>query len=285
MNTELHDALEALLDARIVELHPVGGGSIASSHRLTLQSGERCFVKCYDDADPRIAHREARGLEWLREANAIAVARVRAVSNERPLLVLDWVEAGRPAVDFDERLGRGLAELHLAGADGFGFVEDNFIGSLPQRNHRHDDWPSFYAHERLAPLIRRAHDAGALPNRLALSANSLLDRLPELCGPAEPPARLHGDLWSGNSMIDPRGEPLIIDPAVYGGHREVDLAMMRLFGGFSARVFDAYHERTPLSPGAAERVHLYQLYPLLVHVNLFGGSYVGSLEAALQRYA
>ena len=108
-------------------------------------------------------------------------------------------------------------------------------------------------------------------------------RLPELCGPAEPPARLHGDLWGGNAIADEHGEPVLIDPAVYGGHREIDLAMMRLFGGFGARCFAAYDEAYPLADGHAERVALYQLYPLLVHVNLFGGGYVASVERVLQQ--
>ena len=108
-------------------------------------------------------------------------------------------------------------------------------------------------------------------------------RLPQRCGPAEPPARLHGDLWGGNLLTDEHGAPVLIDPAVYGGHREVDLAMMQLFGGFSARVFDAYHEAHPLAPGWRERAPLYQLYPLLVHVNLFGGSYLGGVRRALRQ--
>jgi fructosamine-3-kinase len=284
MNAELRRELETLLGESVEAAHPVGGGSIGRSYRVTLCGGDPLFVKCYDDAPQRLAHCEASGLEWLREAGTIGIARVRAVSDRQPVLVLDWIETGRPGPDFDERLGRGLAELHLAGADGFGGSEDNFIGSLPQSNRRHPDWPSFYAQERLAPLIRSAVDAGALPHDTARSADALLERLAEVCGPPEPPARLHGDLWSGNLMIDARGEPVLVDPAAYGGHREIDLAMMRLFGGVSARVFAAYAEAHPLAPGAAERVDLYQLYPLLVHVNLFGGGYVGSFQSALRGY-
>jgi len=284
MNAALRRELETLLGEPIEAASSVGGGSIGRSYRVGLGSGQQLFVKCYDDAPQRLARCEAAGLEWLREPGTIGVARVRAVSQQQPVLVLDWIEAGRPGPDFDEQLGRGLAELHLAGADGFGGSEDNFIGSLAQSNRRHPDWPSFYAQERLAPLIRRAVDAGALATDVALSADALLERLPEVCGPPEPAARLHGDLWSGNLMIDGRGDPVLVDPAVYGGHREIDLAMMRLFGGFSARAFAAYDERHPLSPDAAERVDLYQLYPLLVHVNLFGGGYVVSFQSALRRY-
>lgn len=285
MKDVLRDELEVLLGERVEEARSVGGGSIASSYCVTLRGGERCFVKCYDGAPERIARCEARGLQWLNDANALGVARVRAVSDERALLVLDWIESGRPGPTFDERLGRGLAALHAAGADGFGWAEDGFIGPLPQSNRAHDDWAAFYAHERLAPLIRRARDSGSLPSGVARAADALLARLPELCGPVEPPARLHGDLWSGNLMIDARGEAVLVDPAVHGGHREIDLAMMRLFGGFSERVFAAYAERSPLAAGSAERVDLYQLYPLLVHVNLFGGGYVESFQRAVHRYS
>jgi len=129
-----------------------------------------------------------------------------------------------------------------------------------------------------------ARESGALSASQTQSAESLIERLPELCGPDEAPARLHGDLWGGNSMVDEEGRPCLIDPAVYGGHREIDLAMMRLFGGFSKRVFEAYHEATPLAPDHEDRMALYQLYPLLVHVNLFGGGYVGSVERILRHY-
>ncbi|HYP91419.1 MAG TPA: fructosamine kinase family protein, partial [Polyangiaceae bacterium] len=134
------------------------------------------------------------------------------------------------------------------------------------------------------PQLERAVAAGRATPRLRTGAERLAARLAGLVGPGEPPARLHGDLWSGNLHVDAAGAPCLIDPAVYGGHREVDLAMMRLFGGFGERVFAAYHEAFPLAPGYAERVTLYQLYPLLVHVNLFGGGYVRSVESSLARY-
>ncbi|HEV8547695.1 MAG TPA: fructosamine kinase family protein, partial [Polyangiaceae bacterium] len=138
--------------------------------------------------------------------------------------------------------------------------------------------------ERLEPQLRRASDAGRVTAALRRRFEELFARLPELVGPEEPPARLHGDLWGGNLHVDEQGAPCLIDPAAYGGHREVDLAMMRLFGGFSERVFSAYAESFPLAAGHAERTDLYQLYPLLVHVNLFGGGYGASVERALSRY-
>jgi fructosamine-3-kinase len=284
MQASLRASLEHLLASDITSDSPLGGGDIGESWRVVLAGGERCFVKHYHGSPARLAKCEARGLEWLRDDRGLGVARVRAVSDDEPLLVLEWIEAGQRSTTFDEELGRGLAALHARGAERFGFSEDNFIGSLPQQNLAHDGWAEFYAAERLEPLIRLAHDQGKLPASVRNDADALIARLPGLCGPDEPPARLHGDLWGGNLMVGPRGRPVLIDPAVYGGHREMDLAMMRLFGGFAERTFDAYAESHPLAPCAPERVALWQLYPLLVHVALFGGSYVQSVAEGLKLY-
>ena len=266
----------------IRSIRPVGGGCIGHAQRVTLADGRRVFVKLYDDAGEMV-EAEAHGLRWLRAANAIRVPEVLAVGDaEAPFLALEWLEPAARTDDFDERLGRELAALHTAGAPGFGLERDNFIGSLEQHNRAHADWPSFFATERLEPMLERA--APLLGAQLLREFERLRTRLPELCGPSEPPARLHGDLWSGNLVVDDRGAPALVDPAVYGGHREIDLAMMKLFGGFGARVFDAYHEAHPLAPGWRDRVPLYQLYPLLVHVVLFGRGYVGQLAQALHRY-
>ena len=258
---------------------PIGGGDINDAFEVTLRSGGRVFVKTNRRAPPTMFEREAEGLGWLAAPGALRVPEVLAVS---PLfLALELIEPGRPARDHDERLGRGLAALHRAGADGFGWPRDNFIGSLPQDNTGEDDWPTFYARRRLEPQLRMAIEAGRSSRAMQSRLSRLCERLPERVGPAEPPSRLHGDLWGGNCHTASDGAPVLIDPAVYGGHREIDLAMMKLFGGFSERVFEAYDEAWPLAHGWRERVPLYQLYPLLVHVNLFGGSYVGSVERAL----
>jgi fructosamine-3-kinase len=229
---------------------------------------------------------EARGLGWLAEAGALRIPRVVVVSRPEDaaqFLVLELLESGRPARDFDERLGQGLAALHRFGAPGFGLDHDNFIGRLPQSNATAATWVEFYRTRRLEAQLRMAVDGGHATDRMRRGFERLFAELPDLVGPAEPPARLHGDLWGGNLLCDDAGAPCLIDPAVYGGHREIDLAMMRLFGGFGARVFAAYEEAWPLPDGSAERVALYQLYPLMVHVNLFGGGYVGSVESALSR--
>jgi fructosamine-3-kinase len=285
MNAAVRRAVEARLGTGVTRATPLSGGDINEAFRVPLADGRTVFVKTNDRAPRSMFPAEARGLEWLAEARALRIPEVLAVSSpggtEPPFLVLEYLDPARRAPGFDERLGRGLAALHRSGAPSFGLSYDNFIGRLPQVNAPLPDWLTFYRERRLEPGLRRASEAGLVSPRMKRGFEWLLSHLSELTGPEEPPARLHGDLWGGNLHVDDRGEPCLIDPAVYGGHREVDLAMMRLFGGFSARTFSAYDEAYPLAQDHEERVALYQLYPLLVHVNLFGGSYVGSVERAL----
>ena len=277
-------AIEDALGAKIVGRSSMGGGSIADSARVELSDGRKLFVKTH----PRGAEMfpaEAEGLQWLGQAEAIRVPEVVALGPARaPFLALNLIESRGPAPDHDEQLGRSLAALHRFGADRFGHHRDNFIGPLPQTGESRPDWPSFYGQCRLQPMMEQADRADALPSNLRRDLQRVIERLDDLCGPAEPPARLHGDLWGGNAITDERGGPVVLDPAVYGGHREIDLAMMRLFGGFGPRVFAAYDEAFPLCPGHEDRIALYQLYPLLVHVVLFGGAYVGQLQRAVSRY-
>lgn len=288
LSAELSRAIEQALGARAQGARRLSGGDINEAFEVTLTNGARVFMKTNARAPASMFPAEAHGLEWLREAGALRIPRVLAASagneGEPSFLVLELLTPGRQKRDFDERLGRGLAELHRFGAPAFGLSRDNFIGSLPQRNRAHDTWADFYWAERLEPQLARAVKEGRASARLRSGLERLAARLPELVGPSEPPARLHGDLWGGNLHVDDQGAPCLIDPAAYGGHREVDLAMMRLFGGFGERVFGAYAEAYPLSPGHEERAQLYQLYPLLVHVNLFGGSYAHSVEQSLARY-
>ena len=286
MDAQLKAALASALGSAVATTRALGGGDINRAYEVALADGRRLFVKANDRSPHGMFAAEARGLGWLGQAGALRIPGVVAVAGPeetQQFLVLELVATGAPARDFDEKLGRGLAALHRRGAPGFGLDHDNFIGWLPQANAAADGWPEFYRARRLEAQLRRAAGEGRASPRMRQGFDRLFRELDELCGPAEPPARLHGDLWGGNLLCDDRGGPCLIDPAVYGGHREIDLAMMRLFGGFGARVFDAYDEAWPLADGHRERVILYQLYPLMVHVNLFGGSYIGSVEAALQR--
>jgi fructosamine-3-kinase len=283
----LLDAVGAAAGARVVDAEPVAGGDINRALRALLADGRRLFVKYRADAPEGMYPAEAAGLDWLAEAGALATPAVVAVGDDGAprFLALEWIDRGAPAPGRDEALGRGLAALHLAGAPSHGLDRDNFIGSLPQDNRPCATWPEFYGARRIEPLARRAVERGAMPAGTLALVERLRARLPDLCGPPEAPARLHGDLWGGNAMTDAGGRPVLIDPAAYGGHREVDLAMMRLFGGFPAACFAAYAEGSPLTEGHEDRVELYQLYPLLVHAVLFGGGYGRSAMRVLERYA
>lgn len=281
-------AIEAVLGTRIERAEPLSGGDINAAHRLDLRDGRRVFAKTNDRADPAMFPAEARGLAWLGEARSLRVPEVIAVSSgaagEPTFLVLELIESGVPRRGFDEALGRGLADLHRFGAPNHGLDHDNFIGSLPQSNRSRPRWAEFYGDARLLPQLDLAERRGLADAALVRGFERLFARLDDLVGPEEPPARLHGDLWGGNLHVGDAGEPCLIDPACYGGHREIDLGMMRLFGGFSERVFAAYAEHHPLAAGHVDRVPLYQLYPLMVHLNLFGSGYLAGVKSALGRY-
>lgn len=279
-------ALGAIHDA-----HPVGGGSINQAFRLTTDGGP-AFLKLNAHAPRAMFDAEADGLRALSAAaGEVRVPRVLALGGagtaaEPGWLALEWLEPAPRAPGFWERLGRGLAALHRAAGGGWGWERPNFIGSLPQANESAETWAGFWRARRLEPQLRLAADSGRLPGSRA-EWERLFARLDDLVGVGdeEGPSLLHGDLWSGN-VVSASGEPAIVDPAVYRGHREVDLAMAELFGGFDARFHAAYREAWPLAPGyERERRSVYQLYYLLVHVNLFGGAYVGQTAEVLRRVA
>ncbi|HEX2210437.1 MAG TPA: fructosamine kinase family protein [Longimicrobium sp.] len=286
------DALRRAVEARLGPVRgtaPVAGGCINHGTRVELADGP-VFVKYNADAPPGMFAAEARGLDALRAAaDGLSVPRALAWAEaERGApawLALEWLEPSPRAMDFAERLGRGLAALHRAGSvEGWGWVEDNFIGPLPQANAPAVSWAEFWRARRLEPQLDLARRGGRMPGKAA-DWNRLMDRLTDLLAPAEAdgPSLLHGDLWGGNVLGAPRG-PAIIDPAVYRGHREADLAMTELFGGFGQRFHAAYREAWPLQPGYPARRAVYQLWYLLVHVNLFGGGY-GAQTASVLREA
>jgi fructosamine-3-kinase len=277
------------LPAGASEPRRVGGGDINEAWHVRL-NGQEAFVKTRPDAGEGEYALEAAGLGWLAEPGALRTPRVIEVAED--YLALEWVTPGRLSAAGAEELGRGLATTHAAGSPCFGdpgFGErlgvQARIGSLRLPNEPSEDWISFYAERRLLPLARMAHERHALSDGGVNAVERVCARLDELAGPAEPPARLHGDLWSGNAYADSEGRPWLIDPSAYGGHREIDLAMLRLFGAPSEHVFSAYEEITPLAEGWQERVSLWQLLPLLVHALLFGGSYRAEAERVAKRYA
>ena len=275
----LEDAVARATGCAVRALRRVGGGDINDAFAAELEDGRRAFVKTRPDAAAGEYEAEAAGLRWLTVPNGLGVPEVLGVSDE--LLALEWLAPGVPGDEAE--LGRGLAWVHAAGADEFGGRAPLRIGPLALPNDPSSDWPSFYAERRLRPLLAPARDRGSLSAGGVRAVERVCERLEELAGPPEPPARLHGDLWGGNVLWS-HGRPHLIDPIAYGGHREVDLAMLRLFGAPGPGLLAAYEEVAPLADGHGERVALWQLFPLLVHAVLFGGGYGSSVERAASRY-
>jgi protein-ribulosamine 3-kinase len=274
---------EAALSAKITGIKPVSGGDINAVYCLQTATG-KFLIKINSALQfPEMFRCEADGLAAIRNTAAIKTPNVIAFGETAgySFLILEWIEAGQLTDIGLSRLGEGLANLHHTTSPAFGYHEDNYIGSLKQSNQAHPDWSAFYISERLEPLMMLAHKNGKLQTSDLQKFERIFAKLPDLFEP-EPPALLHGDLWSGNFIIDKTGQPYLIDPAVYYGHREMDIALTTLFGGFGQAFYDAYQYHYPLSKGADRRMKLWCLYPLLVHVNLFGVGYVHQLRNFLQ---
>jgi fructosamine-3-kinase len=286
MDAALATAVGGALGTEVAAARRLGGGDVAESYRLELANGLVVFAKTHRTAPPGFFTTEASGLSWLRDAGAVALPEVLAVSDGDAAggvpnhLVLEWIETGRGRLDTEADLGRSLAALHASGAPAFGREDRRTTGSRGLPNDPCDTWVEFYATQRLIPLARLAAAEFALPADTIDGLGVVAERLETVGGPPEPPARLHGDLWAGNRLVDERGRSWLIDPAAHGGHREFDLAMMRLFGGYGDDCFAAYLEASPLAGGWEDRVKLHQIAPLVVHAIKFGGGYVqGAIEA------
>ncbi len=279
--------LEATLGAPITDARALFGGDINQAARVTA-GGQTYFVKWNASAPPTMFPTEAYGLRLLASAEALRVPQVIAQGDAEDgapaFLVLEYIETGRKGgADTMERFGEGLAELHRHTAEHFGLDRDNFIGRLPQPNPPTPDWVSFYRDHRIGYQMELARKLGRLPKRREDLLTRLMERMAEFL-PADTPASLiHGDLWGGNYLVDTRGQAVLIDPAVCYAHREMDLAMSELFGGFSERFYAAYQAAWP-APDYAERRALYQLYYILVHLNLFGESYGGRVDSLAAHY-
>ncbi|GEC08204.1 fructosamine kinase [Streptomyces spinoverrucosus] len=263
----------------VTGVRPVSG----TLAEVTLDDGRVVMVKSQDA--PGGVRAEAAGLRWLGAAGAVRVPAVHG--HDGRWLVTDRVPDGRPSGRAAVRFGRDLAALHASGAEAFGAPppggpRDASIGLAPMRNVPGTDWPTWYAEHRVLPYLRRAVDDGTVRAAEASVVERVCERLTELAGPAEAPARLHGDLWNGNVLWGADGHAWLIDPAAHGGHRETDLAMLHLFGcPHLDEVLDGYQEAAPLAAGWRDRIALHQLFPLLVHAVLFGRSYaVQALQAA-----
>lgn len=273
---------ESLIGHGVVSTTSVAGGDICTTTRLRLTDGRNVVIKTRPQPPEGFFEREADGLRWLTVDGGAKIPEVLAVAPD--CIVLAWVEPGKPTNEIAERFGRALATTHAAGADQFGADTDGYIGLAPLPNRPLASWPEFYASRRVMPYVKAAVDRKALTIEQAHVIEQAVRKIHDLAGPDEPPARLHGDLWSGNVVWGADGDVWLIDPAAHGGHRETDLAMMALFGLPNLdRVLAAYDEAAPLAEGWRERVGLHQLHPLLVHAVLFGGSYGARAAAAAQR--
>jgi len=273
--------------ATIEKASGIGGGCINDAHRV--ETGQGSFFVKFNHAGryPGMFEAEAKGLELLYDAQKVAVPKVIGVGEQDDIsmLVLEFIESSGQNPDFWQDFGRGLAELHRQQPEAaeFGLDHDNYIGSLPQRNNSHKSWTEFFVSERLEPQLKMARDSGQAGGELSKMFDKLYPRLPEFF-PEEPPSLLHGDLWSGNYMTGGKGQAVIIDPAVYYGHRYMDLGMSKLFGGFSTAFYEAYNDAWPMESSWNESMDIANLYPLMVHVNLFGGGYLSSVKGILKRF-
>lgn len=291
MDLELQRAVESAIGEVTIGVSIVGsvavsGGSINSARLLTSSDGRKLFLKSNPAPLPHMFEREAEGLCALAGAGHLRVPRPIAHGEDPiPFLVMEAVEVSSPGRGFFEDFGRRFAQLHRdATSERFGWTNDNYIGSTTQPNGWMDSWTDFWRERRLGHQLRLAESQGRADAELRRLGDRLMNRLDDFLGDVDEPASLlHGDLWGGNYLTDTDGRAVLIDPAVYYGHREADLAMTRLFGGFQPAFYRAYEEAWPLQAGSEVRGKIYELYHLLNHLNLFGGGYRSGCVSILRR--
>ncbi len=279
------ESCENFLGASIVSSRTVGGGSICDSRLLRTDKGNYFLKMSNSPQASAMFEAEAKGLEMLAATKSLKIPEVIFYSSEDNVsfLLMEYIEQGVPTATFWKEFGYGLAELHRESNPFFGLDSDSFIGSLPQRNTPKDNWVDFFILERIQPQIDLAVNRSAIDKDAISKFEKLYIILPEIF-PEEKPALIHGDLWNGNFIVTSQGMPAIFDPSVSFAYREMDLAMSMLFGGFDQKFYNAYNEAFPLQNGFENRVEIYQLYYLMVHVNLFGGSYLNAVKSILTKY-
>jgi fructosamine-3-kinase len=283
----LRSEIEVQLGHKVKSLSPVSGGSINEAAKLEIEELGSCFLKWNRLADPDMFVKEVTGLELLKKADTgLRIPKVMLQGTHEGqigYLLLEFIEDGRPGNSSAKKFGRQLAALHDNRNNQFGLDEDNYIGRLPQSNNKHSDWVTFFIEERMEPQLNMALEAGKFQSSISAAFNAMYRELPDIFPDARP-SLLHGDLWGGNYFYDREGTAVIYDPAVYYGHREIELAFTHLFGGFSSSFYRAYDSTLSIEPGFEDRKDIYNLYPLLVHTNLFGGSYARQVEGIVKKF-
>lgn len=269
----------------VLSQKPVGGGSINSALKVETNRGVFFVKHNSKHLYPAMFEKEALGLKRLRESNAMAVPDVLTFDEvgNNAFLFLSFIESGNKTDDFWDDFAQNLATLHKNTNKEFGLDHDNYIGSLKQFNEWNESWAGFFTEQRLEPQLKKARDAGMLGRETTAAFERFYKRIDEIF-PNEASSLLHGDLWSGNFMVGEDGKVVLVDPAIYYGHREMDLAMSQLFGGFSSQFYESYHKYFPLEKGWEQRLDYCNLYPLLVHVNLFGGGYANSVKSIIGKF-
>lgn len=252
---------------------------------IQLESSEGFFfLKLNFDHERDILFKESTGLKLLKESTFLKVPSTFGAGRigDYNYLLTEFIRTGRSQLEYWENLGLGLAHLHLTHAEKFGLEEDNYIATIPQKNNQSSNWGDFFIQERLDPLVGKAYFEQLIPLDFLKKFQEIYPKIDSYF-PKEKPALVHGDLWSGNVLITSEGEPCLIDPAIYYGHREMDLAFSKLFGGFDAVFYESYESVFPIEPEFERRMAIYNLYPLLVHLNLFGTSYLPSIERTVTK--
>jgi fructosamine-3-kinase len=269
---------------KVSDYSSIGGGCIHRAMKVETGDGS-FFIKSNQANDADMFGKEFLGLKVLQEASELYIPDPLGFGthDHTAYLITEFIESGPRKSDFWVKFGTGLANLHRHQADRYGFDHDNYIGRLPQKNSYYKRWIDFFIEMRLEVQLKMAVDLHRVDATFSKRFRDFLTFLPDLL-PEEPPSLLHGDLWSGNFMTGPDGYAVIIDPAVYYGHREIELSFTRMFGGFDRSFYEYYHNEYPLTPGFDKRVDIYNLYPYLVHVNLFGNSYLEGVERVIKKY-
>lgn len=265
----------------------VGGGCINETHRINF-GNQQFFCKINSATKfPHLFKKEANGLNLIAQQKSINVPGVIDCfeTNGQQILILEWINEGEGTEAFWKKFGEQLAALHHISNEYFGLNEDNYMGSVPQSNQPADYWIDFFIQQRLEPLIDKCLSQNLLSPKHQTQFENLYNQLPSIFDKDQKPSLVHGDLWSGNFMCDESEEPVLIDTAVYFGHPSIDLGMTTLFGGFRSSFYEAYNYHSPFPSNYQEQWEVCNLYPLLIHLLLFGRSYLSQIERTLHNYS